>query len=88
MAKEFENEVTVISQVCSGECKFDLDRSLVWNESHLNTTSNLETDVVIVWNPIGDILDDVASGLQYIHSKKVTHRDLKPQNGSEIDHSL
>jgi len=65
----------------------DLNQSLVGNLSHPHRTQT-RTDVDIVWNPIGDILDDVVSGLKYIHSKKVVHRDLKPQNGTDIDYSL
>jgi serine/threonine protein kinase len=34
------------------------------------------------WEPVLDILDDITSGLLYIHSKDVVHRDLKPKNGS------
>ena len=35
----------------------------------------------ILWDPIGTIIHNIVSGLNYIHSKKVVHRDVKPQNG-------
>jgi serine/threonine protein kinase len=34
------------------------------------------------WESVLDILDDITSGLLYIHSKNVVHRDLKPKNGN------
>jgi serine/threonine protein kinase len=38
----------------------------------------------IAWEPIGTIIDNIVSGLKYIHGKKVVHRDLKPQNGTAL----
>jgi hypothetical protein len=36
----------------------------------------------IAWEPIGPIIENIVSGLKYIHGKRVVHRDLKPQNGT------
>jgi hypothetical protein len=33
------------------------------------------------WEPVMEILDDMTSGLIYIHGKNIVHRDLKPRNG-------
>ena len=33
------------------------------------------------WESVIEILDDVTSGLIYIHRKNIVHRDLKPRNG-------
>jgi serine/threonine protein kinase len=38
----------------------------------------------IAWEPIGTIIDNIVSGLNYIHGKRVVHRDLKPQNGTAL----
>jgi serine/threonine protein kinase len=34
------------------------------------------------WEPVMEILEDVTSGLIYIHGKNIVHRDLKPRNGT------
>jgi serine/threonine protein kinase len=38
-------------------------------------------DALIDWEELISILDDITSGLIYIHSQKFVHRDLKPRNG-------
>lgn len=46
--------------------------------------SNTPVDHDIGWEPIGTIIENIVSGLNYIHGKKVVHRDLKPQNGTAL----
>jgi serine/threonine protein kinase len=36
----------------------------------------------IPWEPIGTIIENIVSGLNYIHGKTVVHRGLKPENGT------
>jgi serine/threonine protein kinase len=36
------------------------------------------------WEPVMEILEDMTSGLIYIHGKNIVHRDLKPRNGINI----
>jgi serine/threonine protein kinase len=35
------------------------------------------------WELVMKILQDVTSGLAYLHSKGIVHRDVKPSNGSK-----
>lgn len=49
-------------------------------ESNANPTPADEID----WEPVMDILDDMTSGLIYIHGKNIVHRDLKPRNGTSL----
>jgi serine/threonine protein kinase len=37
------------------------------------------------WDALIDALDDISSGLNYIHKNKFVHRDLKPRNGIKPD---
>ena len=45
-------------------------------------SSSLSIEAGIDWASALDIIEDVASGLVYIHDQNIVHRDLKPQNGS------
>ena len=36
------------------------------------------------WEPVMEILEDITSGLIYIHGKDIVHRDLKPRNGINV----
>lgn len=42
----------------------------------------------IDWKAVIEILDDITSGLIYVHSKRFVHRDLKPTNGKTIQEQL
>lgn len=37
----------------------------------------------INWELIGDILQDISSGLIYLHHNRIVHRNLKPRNGRQ-----
>ena len=64
---------------------FDRDGELVYmTMEELNGTP---LDTIITENPngidgalLGDILDGITAGLEYAHSKKIIHSDLKPSN--------
>jgi serine/threonine protein kinase len=57
-----------------------------------NPTSSQEKGVLegdttstdIDWDAIGSIINDVVSGLIYMHGNGVVHRDIKPRNGKVI----
>jgi len=36
------------------------------------------------WEAVMEILEDITSGLIYIHGKNIVHRDLKPRNGINL----
>jgi serine/threonine protein kinase len=46
------------------------------------TTTDQETPGQFVSEQIHDILQNITSGLQYLHKNGVVHRDLKPRNGT------
>ena len=39
------------------------------------------SDDEIDWEGMGVVLDDILTGLIYIHGQQIVHRDLKPRNG-------
>jgi hypothetical protein len=51
-------------------------------------TPNLPSMDEIDGETVMDILDDITSGLIYIHGKNIVHRDLKPSNGITFQSEL
>jgi serine/threonine protein kinase len=48
------------------------------------TSSREEASVDFNFQSVADILDNVVSGLIYIHERGTVHRDLKPRNGMPL----
>jgi len=46
------------------------------------STPTFPEDELIDWEALIRVLQDITSGLIYIHSQKFVHRDLKPRNGT------
>jgi serine/threonine protein kinase len=58
---------------------FTRPSDILSSETPLPEPPHLPTD--INWDAIGAIIDDIVSGLIYMHDNGVVHRDLKPRNG-------
>ena len=74
----------MIPTVSHDESVSNIDSSSIPSSDPLQNDTQFDID----WGSIGDILQDITSGLIYVHHNKIVHRDLKPRNGRQPFNSL
>uniref|UniRef100_A0A7S2GZH2 Calmodulin n=1 Tax=Helicotheca tamesis TaxID=374047 RepID=A0A7S2GZH2_9STRA len=67
---ESENEIFLVQELCEGGDLFD------WLDEHIKKQQD-----PLVWEEIcADLMRQLVSGLRYLHSKGIVHRDMKLEN--------